>query len=70
MNTGTITAVDSEELADSQAVFDHVVHLKPLDPEVYRRVHERAAVVTERLRQEHGTMEVAVDLIRQVRAEE
>jgi hypothetical protein len=62
-------ATDPLELADSQAVLDHVLHKKPLDPEVYRRVHERSAKITEELRRKHGTMDIAVDLIRQARDE-
>jgi len=62
-------ATDPWEFADSQAVLDHVLHKKPLDPEVYRRVHERSAKITEELRQKHGTVNIAVDLIRQARDE-
>jgi hypothetical protein len=62
-------AMDPLELADSQAVLEHVLHKKPLDPEVYRRVHERSAKITEELRQKHGTVNIAVDLIRQARDE-
>jgi hypothetical protein len=43
---------------------------KPLDPEVYRRVRERGEKVTEELRRRYGTVEIAVDLIREGRDEE
>jgi len=69
MGTDSLAAVESQELADSQAVLDHLLHKRPLNADVYRRVHELAAKVTEGLRQKHGTMDIAVDLIRQVRAE-
>lgn len=60
---------DSIEIADSEAVIAHLLHKTPLDPEVGRRVHERAAKITEELRRKQGTLDVAVDLIRQVREE-
>jgi hypothetical protein len=61
--------VDPLELADSQAVLEHLIHGTFLDPEVDRRVHERAARITENLRRKHGTLDIAVELIRQVREE-
>jgi hypothetical protein len=69
MSANSLTAVESQEQADSQAVLDHLLHKRPLDPDVYRRVHERAAKATEELRQKYGTLDIAVDLIRQVRDE-
>ena len=63
------TTADLEELADSQAVLDHLVRRTPLDPAVYRRVRERAAKITEALQRKHGTLNIAVDLIRQTRDE-
>jgi hypothetical protein len=56
--------------ADAQAVFDRLVSGRPLDPETYRRVRERAERITEQLRRQHGEMEIAVDLIREVRQDE
>jgi hypothetical protein len=69
MSTSTINSigVDPQELADSQAVLEHVLRRTPLHPDVYRRVHERAAKITEDLRRKHGTLDIAVDLIREVR---
>jgi len=69
MVTNTLTIEDPVELADSQAVVDHLVHKTPLDPAVYRRVQERASQATEDLRTAHGVRDLAVDLIRQVRDE-
>jgi hypothetical protein len=66
--TTSSVATDPQELADSQAVLEHVLHKKPVDPEVYRRVHERAAKITEEFRKKHGTVNIAVDLIREARA--
>jgi hypothetical protein len=69
VSTNMVNAADPVELADSQAVIEHLVHGRPLDPNVRRRVQERAAEVTERLRREYGTLDIAVDLVRQVREE-
>jgi hypothetical protein len=55
--------------ADERAVLDHLATGKPLDPETYRRVRERAEQITERLRRQHGEMNIAVDLIREIREE-
>jgi hypothetical protein len=57
-------------LADLQAVIDHATSGRPLDPEVSRRVSERSKAVQERLVRRFGIREIAVDLIRQGRAEE
>jgi hypothetical protein len=58
------------EAADERAVFEHAFDGKPLDPEVRRRVRERAERITEELRRRHGEMSIAVDLIRETRDEE
>ena len=69
MSIDLSNAVDPIELADSQAVIAHLLHGTPLDPEVDRRVHERAAKATDELRRKYGTLDIAVDLIRQAREE-
>jgi hypothetical protein len=56
--------------ADAQAVIEHVTTGKPLDPEVARRVRERSERAAEELRRKYGTVNVAVDLIREIRDEE
>ena len=53
----------AEEVADQRAVLDHAFHGKPLDPEVARRVHERAEAVRKLLPETN----IAVDLIRESR---
>ena len=58
------------EASDERAVFEHAFRGKPLDPEVRRRVRERAERITEELRRTHGEMSIAVDLIRETRDEE
>jgi hypothetical protein len=56
--------------ADLKAVMDHVMGLKPLDPEIACRVRERWERATEELRRKYGELNVAVDLVREGRDEE
>jgi hypothetical protein len=56
--------------ADAEAVMEHALTGAPLDPEIARRVRERSERATEGLRRQHGTLNIAVDLIREVRAQE
>ncbi|HLW66165.1 MAG TPA: hypothetical protein VKS79_12710 [Gemmataceae bacterium] len=51
------TGTDPQERADEQAVLRHAFHGEPLDPEVARRVHERAARVTEEIYRLHGEID-------------
>jgi hypothetical protein len=60
----------SDATDDLQAVLDHVATGKPLDPEVERRVRERSRKIRQNLRDRHGVLNVAVDLIREIRNEE
>ena len=64
--TETIT----EQEADEEAVNEHVLMGKGLDPEVYRRVRARAEQITAELRRKYGDMNISADLIREVRDEE
>jgi hypothetical protein len=56
--------------ADLKAVMDHVMGVKPLDPEVARRVRRRAEKIREDVLNRCGVLNVAVDLIREGRDEE
>lgn len=47
---------DSEH-ADTEAVLRHAFERAPLDPEVARRVDERAARITEQIRRTHGVID-------------
>jgi len=56
----TETAVDhlaDAEHADTQAVLRYAFEGVPLDPEVARRVDERAARITEQVRRTHGLID-------------
>jgi hypothetical protein len=60
----------SEQQADEEAVHEHILTGKSLDPEVYRRVRARAEKITADLRQKFGNMNISAELIREVRDEE
>jgi hypothetical protein len=49
--------IDPQEQADGEAVLRHAFHGEPLDPEVSRRVRERAAKVTEEVYRLHGEID-------------
>ncbi len=59
--------VDPQSIADCEAVLQHVLHKKPLDPEVVRRVHLRAASITDEIRRKHGILDIGVAAIREFR---
>jgi hypothetical protein len=54
------------ESSDTKALLERLSG-KPLDPEKYRRIRERQEAITEELRKQHGEMDIAVPLIREVR---
>ena len=55
--------------ADTEAILERIAHGKRLDPAVYRRIQERGDKATEEIRKKYGTIEIAVDLIRETRDE-
>jgi len=65
----TTTGVPPDVLADAQVVIDSVSSGKPLDPDVARRVHERAQRSREESFQQHGLLDLGVPLIRELRGE-
>ena len=48
---------DVQELADRDAVYQHAFGGQPLDPEVRRRVRERAARITEEIQRTRGLID-------------
>lgn len=69
MNATNTSAGAAQIQADEAAVAEHLLTGKPLDPEIYRRVRARAEQITAELRQRYGDMNLAVDLIRDIRDE-
>lgn len=62
--------IDPAVTADLAAVLEHAVSRTPLDPDLARRVEERSERITAELRRKYGQLNVAVDLIREIREEE
>jgi hypothetical protein len=69
MNPPQKATAPSLEEADAQAVLDHVATGAPLDPEVARRVRERAERVREEVFRRHGVVDLGVPAIRELRGE-
>ena len=67
----TVAAVFSQapRVGTPQAVIDSLTSGKPLDPEIARRVHERAQRIREEIFQQHGLLDLGVPLIRELRGE-
>ncbi len=61
--------IDLQEQADSDAIMRHAFEGEPLDPEVARRVEERARRVTEEIYRIHGIIpeETLNQILRDVR---
>ena len=55
--------------ADTRAVIEHAMTGKPLDPDVARRIHERAEKAREEVFQKHGVLNIGVPAIRELRGE-
>ncbi len=68
MNTTETLTGAALKKADEDAVSDHVLTGKPLDPEVRRRVQARAEKITEEVRRVHGDVDVD-ELLRDARNE-
>ena len=69
MNVIATPTVPADAHADLSTDIDHLVNGLPLATEVARRVRERSEQATEELRRKVGTLNVAVDLIREIRDE-
>lgn len=65
MDDNNISAPD----ADLQAVFDHLALGTPLDPETAKRVHERGQKIRQEIFRKHGTLDIGVPAIRELRGE-
>jgi hypothetical protein len=64
-------STDTNEItdADTEAILNRMTYGKRLDPDVYRRIREEGARITEEIRRKHGVLDIAVDLIRETRDE-
>jgi len=55
--------MDTQEVADYEAVMRHVAEGTPVESELARRVHDWAARIMDEIRREHGDVD-AVQLLR------
>lgn len=59
-DTTAINPLADSEHSDTEAVLRHAFEQAPLDPEVARRVDERAARITEQVRRTRGVIDDAI----------
>jgi hypothetical protein len=64
------SGIPREIIADLEEVCRQAASGGVPDPELLQRVRERSARVQEELRQKYGEMNVALDLLREIRDEE
>ena len=55
--TAATNSLADSEHSDTEAVLRHAFEQAPLDPEIARRVDERAARITEHLRRTYGVID-------------
>jgi hypothetical protein len=63
------SATDPEALSDEEAILASFVSGTPVDPDVQRRVHERAQKIRQEIFRKHGLVDIAVPAIRELRGE-
>jgi hypothetical protein len=63
----TESSVPPDVMADLQAVTDALTSAKPVDPEVARRVRERAEKARRELLATRGVQDIGVQIIREIR---
>jgi len=61
------TGIPAEVMLDLQKVADAVASGKPVDPDVARRVNERAEKARQELLLTHGVQDIGVQIIREIR---
>ncbi len=66
----TINDIPAELEADTRAVLEKLTAGKPLDPETYRRIRERADRIRDEVFRKHGLLDVGVPAIRELREDE
>jgi hypothetical protein len=59
--------IPPELRADSEAIMEHLLAGKAIDPEVVRRVRKRAERITEEIRKKHGILDIGVPAMRKLR---
>jgi hypothetical protein len=63
------TGIPPDALADAQVVAECVATGRPIPAEVARRIHDEAHKISQRLRQQYGTLDIGVPAIRELRGD-
>ena len=61
--------IDPTHCSETQAVVDSLATGLPLDPEIAKRIHEKARLIKERVFREQGVVDLGVPAIREFRGE-
>ncbi len=69
MKTLQSAPIPPDAMADLEAVLMHLEMGGVKDPELLKRIEERSRAIRARVLQEHGVLDVAVDLVREARDE-
>jgi hypothetical protein len=69
MNTNEKNEIPPDLQAELQAVIEHAMTGKPLDPDMVRRIRERSEKIQEELFQKYGILDIGVPAIRELRGE-
>jgi hypothetical protein len=69
MDSNEANGIPPDVMADVQAIADHVAGGKPVDPQVLRRIQERAVKIRQAIFEQHGLVNIAVPAIRELRGE-
>ena len=70
IKTTSTGPIAPDVFADGEAVIEAIAAGRKPDPELARRVRERAATITEEIRQQHGVLDIGVPAIREFRDRE
>jgi hypothetical protein len=69
MKTIEESVLPPEVIADGEALIESMTTGQSLDPEIARRIRERAEAITRRVHERHGLLDIAVPAIRELRDE-
>ena len=70
LKTTSTGPIAPDVFSDGEALIDAIMAGRKPDPDLVRRVRERAATITEEIRQKHGVLDIGVPAIREFRDRE
>ena len=70
IDTASTGPIAPDVFADGEAVIEAITAGRRPAPDILRRVHERAAKITDEIRQKHGALNIGVPAIREFRDRE